>query len=422
MYPIIQTYLGKVINETEGLPLSDVVAIFVERLQFRYLKGAFTSQTTAFFRVEAKVCGRSQEGRSMDGFVVASWIRFGSKRCHERGICDRKPSRKSLRMNGEGLGRREFLVRLGVLAGGGAGSLAACPGLAVEDAPRMSTGVIFDTNVGSYLPARIADLLHHRFAMHMWDRRVVAFGEVHTCEPHHRAQLEMIKALYEFPDRQPLSIGLEHFFRQDQDLLDAFNAGDVSSEELRILSKWDTNFGFDYHLWKPIFDFAQQARVPLVGLNAPPEVVRWVAKHGLDELPHRISEDLPDIDLGDKYHRANFERMMGQMAMYHGFPDDKAMSRYYEVYTLWEEYMSETAARYLAKHPTERMIVLAGEGHVRGRRGLPERIRRRIGSQPFTVVPQMIAWLPENLPDVVYPPDWKEADWVWFIRDESSRD
>ena len=54
---------------------------------------------------------------------------------------------------------------------------------------------------------------------------------------------------------------------------------------------------------------------------------------------------------------------------------------------IWDEGMAESAHRFLANHPEHKMVILAGNGHVRHKYGIPDRLYRR-NHEPFTVVVQ----------------------------------
>ncbi|OAD20307.1 PDZ/DHR/GLGF domain protein, partial [Candidatus Thiomargarita nelsonii] len=49
--------------------------------------------------------------------------------------------------------------------------------------------------------------------------------------------------------------------------------------------------------------------------------------------------------------------------------------------------MAQTADKFLVEHPNTRLIVLAGNGHVMYKYGIPDRVYRRNG-EPFTVIVQ----------------------------------
>lgn len=64
------------------------------------------------------------------------------------------------------------------------------------------------------------------------------------------------------------------------------------------------------------------------------------------------------------------------------------------------------------------MVLLAGSGHVQARDGIPDRMERRTGLKPFTVVPVSVDWTSDGLPDIDAPPDQSFADWVYFTQRE----
>lgn len=74
---------------------------------------------------------------------------------------------------------------------------------------------IFDTSRRSYLPADPTRLILPDGG---FTGRVVCAGEMHTHPLHHRMQFEVIKALSGVTKatREPLAIGLEMFYRQQQ--------------------------------------------------------------------------------------------------------------------------------------------------------------------------------------------------------------
>jgi len=94
----------------------------------------------------------------------------------------------------------------------------------------------------------------------------------------------------------------------------------------------------------------------------------------------------------------------------------------YETQTLWDEYMSESAANYLKSFPESTLVLIAGRGHIKGRVAIPDRIRKRLGrdaAEPFVIVPEEVDWSPDNgLPAVVAPPEAKDCDWAWYTQKE----
>jgi hypothetical protein len=62
--------------------------------------------------------------------------------------------------------------------------------------------------------------------------------------------------------------------------------------------------------------------------------------------------------------------------------------------------------------------VIAGLGHVQGRVGLPDRIRKRTNKTPFVIVPQQVDWLDNGLPDIERPLTFDDCDWAWYTEKE----
>ena len=47
----------------------------------------------------------------------------------------------------------------------------------------------------------------------------------------------------------------------------------------------------------------------------------------------------------------------------HGSGDNYSLEKMYETQTLWDEYMSESAANYIKIYPNSTLVVIAGLGH-----------------------------------------------------------
>ena len=288
----------------------------------------------------------------------------------------------------------------------------------------LQLGTIFDTAIGSFLPPRPERLLGRRIG-HLSHRAVVV-AESHLDAQHHSVQYRVVQALRRYTQGRlhqsdaPLAIGLEHFYRQHQRFLDQYVDGSISLEQLLAATRFEQTFGYDARLWQPIWEFAREHRIPLVGLNAPFELMQLIAHYGLEQLPSRLYEVLPpDMQVhGNRAHRERFMRAMRAMGVdAHGEAanDPDALQRMYESQVVWDEYMSESAALWLQRHPTACMCVLAGTGHVEGRTGLPDRLARRSGSPAFTIVPYTVPFQSNGLPDIEQPGGREQADWLWYV-------
>eukprot|EP00904_Undaria_pinnatifida_P011366 jgi/Undpi1/735/HiC_scaffold_10.g04199.m1 len=319
--------------------------------------------------------------------------------------------------------RGDSITREGFLAGTTAIVAAGlAPGVLTKPRGPPSYDVkqerIFDTRKRSFVPAEPERLIVPGLGGKGFSQRIVCLGEMHTHPLHHRMQFNVIKAIHgvTVPRREPLAIGLEMFYRQQQGPLDRYIFDHGNLQTLKMETKWDETWGFDFNQYAKIFHYARERGIRLVGLNAPQSLLYLINKVGMAGLPQRVKEVLPEMDLGQESHRRRFEETINGFQHGRGM-DSEAMGRMYEAQTLWDEYMAETASQYI-KRAGGRMVLLAGNGHVQARDGIPDRVERRTGLKPFTVVPVNVEWTPEGLPKIDHPPGASFADWVYFTQRE----
>lgn len=204
-------------------------------------------------------------------------------------------------------------------------------------------------------------------------KRLVFIGENHDRFEHHLVQLAIISRLHK---RNPdLAIGMEFFQAPFQPYLDEYVAGRLDDQALLEATEYFDRWGFDFRLYQPILRFAQQHRIPLVALNAPKELVEKVSKNGIKVLTPAERAQLPArMAPADALYR---ERL-GLVFELHPTGELKDFERFVEVQLVWDESMAKTAAQYLVAHPNHSLVVLAGNGHLAFRAGIPERVQHRV--------------------------------------------
>lgn len=204
-------------------------------------------------------------------------------------------------------------------------------------------------------------------------KRVVFVAEVHVQLAHHQNQLRVIRRLYaRHPD---MAIGLEWFQQPFQPALDDFVAGRIDESTMLRRTQYFRRWGYDYRLYAPILRFARRHRIPLVALNLPSEITRQVGAAGLGSLSAQQRAQIPThIDRSDVAYR---QRLRDVFA-HHPHAGKADFERFYDVQLLWDEGMAARAAHYLKQHPARRMVILAGDGHVRYGSGIPARLARRL--------------------------------------------
>jgi uncharacterized iron-regulated protein len=246
------------------------------------------------------------------------------------------------------------------------------------------------------LPSLVADLK---------GRRMVFMGEIHDQEGHHRAQARLIDALHQ--QDIPLAVGLEMFQAASQADLDLWVAGQIAEQDFVPLYR--RNWGVPWPLYRPIFLYARDHRIPLLGLNVPPEITRKVARRGFSSLDPEDLARLPGVSCDvDKVYEAFISRVLG----------DRAHSRrefrfFCEAQMVWDTTMAHALRDFAERRPGTMVVVLAGSGHA-WKRGIPA----RLGDPqiPFAVI---LPEVPVGGRTAVTPAD---ADYLWRgITDLGSR-
>ncbi len=118
---------------------------------------------------------------------------------------------------------------------------------------------------------------------------IVFIGEQHDNPAHHKTQLDVIQALHE--NGKPLAVGLEMFKKQNQHDLDAWVSGKTAEKD--FIPVFIENWGYQWELYRDIFLYAKENRIPLVGLNVPGEITRKVGSTGFKSLTDNELSKIP---------------------------------------------------------------------------------------------------------------------------------
>jgi uncharacterized iron-regulated protein len=206
--------------------------------------------------------------------------------------------------------------------------------------------------------------------------RLVFVGELHDQELHHQAQLEVIRRLYE--SGVPVAVGLEMFRRDSQAQLDRWVKGEITEEAFQKM--YFDNWSLPWNLYRDIFVFARDHKIPLVGLNVPRDITRQVAREGFASLTPEQLGDIPAVScVVDDAYAAFIRRSLGMHA--HG---DMNFTRFCEAQLFWDTAMAWNALRFLKDNPSSTMVVIAGSGHA-WKRGMPAQVTTRT-PLPFRVI------------------------------------
>jgi len=254
---------------------------------------------------------------------------------------------------------------------------------------RNTDKAISDSNQGIFLLTRSATqaLKPNNIAtlndIKLNDSRIIYVGEQHNNFAHHFNQLRVIKKWQEAGYK--IAVGMEMFQLPYQKALDDYMAGLISEQRFLKESGYFTNWRFDYNLYKPIIDYLKSNGIPLIALNLEKEITGKVAREGIHSLTAEEKQRLPsEIDLSNEQYREVLYQVFLIHQKHQGHQD---FEYFLQTQALWDETMAQTADKFLVEHPDTRLIVLAGNGHVMYKYGIPDRVYRRNG-EPFMVIVQ----------------------------------
>ncbi len=228
---------------------------------------------------------------------------------------------------------------------------------------------------------------------------VILLGESHTSVADHRAQLAVISALH--GDGTRFAIGLEMFRADSQVELDQWVNGALPLKT--FLKIYYDNWSAPWPLYRDIFLYAREFRIPMAGLNLPPEISDKVFTSGFDSLsPSEKKQIPPGITCTvDK----EYMRFIDEMYRLHESMGGKSFNDFCEAQMLWDSVMAWHIVNRLRGAPGLKMVVLTGIGHA-WKKGIPAQIGKISNYRCAVVLPGM----PNGKPDSAVTPG--DADYI----------
>lgn len=214
--------------------------------------------------------------------------------------------------------------------------------------------------------------------------RFVYLGESHDRLKHHQMQADVIQALV--ADGRDVIVGFEMFTRPIQAQLNPWSLGWWTEQQFVANADWKGQWGFDFALYRPIFEVVKANRLPMAALNVPRDWVRRVGRQGPAGLTPEEQKQVPAIDVANADHKAVFNALMGGHPMTGPQGDN-----IYSAQVLWDVGMADSALKYLAARTNTSktvMVVVAGSGHVMYGQGINYRIWKRTSEKGITMVMQ----------------------------------
>ncbi len=236
---------------------------------------------------------------------------------------------------------------------------------------------------------------------------ILVIGENHGVPAHRDQQVQILEALRERGHK--VSVGLEFLSYPHQPFVDSWRQSLLSEEEFLQKIQWQgTPFEF----------YRKQAEFPLLvegsltlALNAPRSLTSRIAKVGIAGLTTEEAALLPpDFTLGRDSYRRRFEALMPHL------PDGPQKHQYFAAQSAWDDTMAWRASEFHRQFPTQTLVIVVGDFHVRYGGGLPDRLRSRSQAIVKTLSQLNTEDLSlEEIEQELSPSlgDGSRADWIW---------
>ena len=274
------------------------------------------------------------------------------------------------------------------------------------DSPDLPGYCIFGAQSGKPFDSEAA------FKSIVWKNDVIYVGETHDQLKDHLAQLETLKAM-KIARGSKIAVGFEMLNMTLQPVLDDYAAGKLTEEEFLAKTDWGKEWGFDFKLYKPIFDFIVQNKLRALALNVPKKVVSKIARVGLAGLDAEDKKFLPE-QVNITKHRKYLEYLKASF----GGHGDTPMARmftwdnYLASMCAWNEGMGSKVAGFIEANPGWAILVIAGNGHVCYNAAIPASVKSRSKQiRQASFYTEDAAKCP-----AVFPKEHKDmANYLWYI-------
>jgi uncharacterized iron-regulated protein len=213
---------------------------------------------------------------------------------------------------------------------------------------------------------------------------IILVAETHDNKKHHEMELDVIRSLR--ARKIPMAIGLEMFQSDNQRQLDDWVEGRITEQSFKAV--YARNWSYDWSLYRDIFIFARDNRIPMVALNIPKEMVFKVAKQGFASLTPEDRKNLPSgITCDINKPQTEFLKKTFQEVFKHE-ASGKIFTNFCEAQGVRNSGMAMIIANDQKNHPDRKLVVLAGTWHA-VKHGIPERLANINGLGYKVILPEI---------------------------------
>ncbi|HKF44505.1 MAG TPA: ChaN family lipoprotein [Thermoanaerobaculia bacterium] len=247
--------------------------------------------------------------------------------------------------------------------------------------------------------------------------RILFVGEEHVSVESHAVELAVLRELSRAGRR--VSVGLEMFPVDAGPALADWTAGRLTEAEFLEKSGWMKHWSYNWDYYRGIFVFARDNRIPLFGVNVPPELVSTVGRKGLDALEPAQRALLPErVDWDNAESKRLFQASFDEDE-FHGALPEAMLNRMVQAQATWDAAFGWNAVRAAkaSDDPKSIVVVLLGQGHVAYGLGAERQAKLWFSGKTATLVPAAISDT-EKGRCAIESVQASLADYVWGIPEE----
>ena len=241
--------------------------------------------------------------------------------------------------------------------------------------------------------------------------QIVYVGEIHNHAWGHQLELLLLEKF--FAAHPNIAVAFEMFERDVQSVMDGYLAGQTTEEFFTNNSRPWGNYNTDY---RPLVQFAQSYRLPVLAMNVPRRYAEYAAKGKDDSLwlmpateKSFMAEKL--LVLEGKYKQKFYETMQNHVP-------PEIIERYYRAQCLKDDTMARSIVEFLKAHPDAGVISYTGAFHSDEYLGLVEKVALQMPALKLTLI-SIVPVTGDSVPD---PESYgRLGDFIMFAPESAKR-
>ncbi len=223
-------------------------------------------------------------------------------------------------------------------------------------------------------------LYFNEFLLELSEADVIIVGEYHNQLASHLLQQEILRLL---ANQKNLVVGVEWFSVVQQENINSYLNGEVTTFEFLQISEYINNWGFDFRLLAPTFALVKQHNIPLLGLNAPKEVTRKISTKGLQALDANVRSIFPDPLYAQSEKYDNFLRNFFESRK--RFSKER-INRMLIIQSVWDQTMAQTAKIFLQNNPNYQLLIFTGMVHAGKGQGIADVLQQMLPDKKIITI------------------------------------